>query len=87
VLEEIAIVQPRIVVVMGDEAIEELNDLHIPLGRQLEWKPGEIQRLTPSIDALTVPDIDRSLDDEQAKREFWGAFRALGEWYADFPPY
>jgi uracil-DNA glycosylase len=87
VLEEIAIVQPRIVVVMGDEAIDELNDLHIPLARQLEWKPGEVQRLTPSVDALTVPDIDRSLDDEQAKREFWGAFRALGEWYADFPPY
>jgi len=39
------------------------------------------------MEALTVPDIDRSLDDEQAKREFWGAFRALGEWYADFPPY
>ena len=76
VLEELAIVQPRIVVVMGDEAIEELNDLHVPLGRQ-----------TPSIEALTVPDIDRSLDDEQAKREFWAAFRALGDWYADFPPY
>jgi uracil-DNA glycosylase family 4 len=87
VLEEMTIVQPRIVVVMGDEAIEELNDLHLPLGRQLDWKPGEIQQLTPSLDALTVPDIDRSLDDEQAKREFWGAFRALGEWYADFPPY
>jgi uracil-DNA glycosylase len=87
VLEEITIVQPRMVVVMGDEALEELNDLHVPLGRQLEWKPGELQRLTPSIEALTVPDIDRSLDDEDAKREFWGAFRALGEWYADFPPY
>ncbi len=87
VLEEMAVVQPRIVVVMGDEALEELNDLHVPLGRQLEWKPDEIQRLTPSLEALTVPDIDRSLDDEQAKREFWGAFRALGEWYADFPPY
>ena len=87
VREEIAIVQPRIVVVMGDEALEELNDLGVPLGRPLEWKPGEIQRLTPSIEALTVPDIDRSLDDEQAKREFWAAFRALGDWYADFPPY
>ena len=87
VLEEITIVQPRIVVVMGDEALDELNHLRLPLARQLEWKPGEIQRLTPSTDALTVPDIDRSLDDEVAKREFWGAFRALGEWYADFPPY
>ena len=32
VLEEIAIVQPRIVVVMGDEALEELNDLRRPAG-------------------------------------------------------
>jgi uracil-DNA glycosylase len=87
VLDELAIVQPRIVVVMGEEALEELNSLRVPLGRDLEWKPGELQRLTPTCDALTVPDIDRSLDEEHAKREFWAAFRALGDWYADFPPY
>jgi uracil-DNA glycosylase len=87
VLDELAIVQPRIVVVMGEEALEELNMLRVPLGRELDWKTGEVQRLTPTCDALTVPDIDRSLDEEQAKREFWAAFRALGEWYADFPPY
>lgn len=87
VLDELAIVQPRVVVVMGEEAVEELNSLRVPLGRALEWKPGEIQRLTPTCDALTVPDIDRSLDEEQSKREFWAAFRALGDWYADFPPY
>jgi uracil-DNA glycosylase len=34
-----------------------------------------------------VPDVDRSLDDEHMKREFWRAFRSLGEWYEDFPPY
>jgi uracil-DNA glycosylase family 4 len=87
VLDELAIVQPRIVVVMGEEAVEELNVLRVPLGRELEWKPGEIQRLTPTCDALAVPDIDASLDDEGAKREFWGAFRALGDWYAELPPY
>jgi uracil-DNA glycosylase family 4 len=87
VLDELAIVQPRVVVVMGEEALEELNSLRVPLGRELAWKPGEIQRLTPTCDALTVPDIDRSLDEEQAKREFWAAFRALGDWYGDFPPY
>jgi uracil-DNA glycosylase len=87
VLDELAIVQPRIVVVMGEDATEELNTLRVPLGRELDWNPGEIQRLTPTCDALTVPDIDRSLDDEGAKREFWGAFRALGEWYDDLPPY
>jgi uracil-DNA glycosylase len=87
VLEELAIVQPRIVVVMGEDALEELNMLGVPLGRVVEPKPGEVQRLTPSCEVLYVPDIDRSLDEEDAKREFWGAFRALGEWYADFPPY
>jgi uracil-DNA glycosylase family 4 len=87
VLAEIAIVQPRIVVVMGEEALEELNDLGVPLGREIAPAIGEIQRFTPSCDALYVPDIDRSLDEEVAKREFWAAFRALGEWYADFPPY
>jgi uracil-DNA glycosylase family 4 len=87
VLDELAIVQPRVVVVMGEQALEELNSLRVPLGRELEWKPGEIQRLTPTCDALAVPDIDRSLDEEQSKREFWAAFRALGDWYADFPPY
>ena len=87
VLEELAIVQPRMVVVMGDEALEELNGLGVPLGRELAYEPGERQRLTPSCEALVTPDIDRSLDDEQAKREFWGAFRSLGEWYSDLPPY
>jgi uracil-DNA glycosylase len=87
VLDELAIVQPRIVVVMGEDAVEELNMLRVPLARELGWKPGEVQRLTPTCDALTVPDIDRSLDDEVAKREFWNAFRALGEWYDDLPPY
>jgi uracil-DNA glycosylase family 4 len=87
VLEELAIVQPRIVVVMGEEAREELNDLGVPLGRPVEPEPGEIQALTPMCEALFVPDIDASLDDEAAKRSFWRAFRSLGDWYSDLPPY
>ena len=87
VLDELAVVQPRIVVVMGEEARAELNDLEVPLGRAVEPEPGEVQQLTPSCDALYVPDIDAALDEEDSKREFWKAFRALGDWYADFPPY
>jgi uracil-DNA glycosylase len=87
VLEELAIVQPRIVVVMGEEALRELNDLDVPLGRPVEARPGEIQKLTPTCDALYVPDIDQALDNDAAKREFWAAFRALGDWYAELPPY
>jgi uracil-DNA glycosylase len=87
VLDELAIVQPRIVVVMGEEALAELNGLGVPLAAEVEPRPGELQKLTPSCDALYVPDIDRALDEDSAKRAFWRAFRALGDWYADFPPY
>ena len=86
-IEEIAIVQPKIVVVMGTDALDTLNDLQLPLAREVLELPGEIQRLTPSIEVLYVPDIDRSLDEESAKRDFWRAFRVLGEWWSDFPPY
>jgi uracil-DNA glycosylase family 4 len=87
VLDELQIVQPRIVVAMGEEALLELNGLGIPLGNELDATPGEVQKLTPSCDALYVSDIDASLDDERSKQAFWKSFRTLGDWYADFPPY
>ncbi|MFI5005740.1 MAG: uracil-DNA glycosylase family protein [Solirubrobacterales bacterium] len=87
VVEEIAIVQPKIVVVMGAEALATLNELEIPLAAPLAPRVGEIQRLTPTIEALYVPNIDESLDEQDAKREFWEAFRALGVWWAAQPPY
>src|ERR671924_2014995 len=82
-VEEIAIVQPRIVVVMGPEALDTLNELSLPLARAVEAAPGALQRLTPSIDALYTPNIDEALDEEHAKRAFWKAFRVLGDWYSD----
>jgi uracil-DNA glycosylase family 4 len=85
--EELAIVQPKIVVVMGEDALAILNDLDLPLSSEVLADPGEVQRLTPSIEALYVPNIDEALDEETAKRAFWSAFRVLGEWYADLPPY
>jgi uracil-DNA glycosylase len=86
-VEEMAIVQPKIVVVMGPDALDVLNELSLPLARRVEPEPGSVQQLTPSIEALYVPDIDQSLDEESAKREFWRAFRRLGDWWAEFPPY
>jgi uracil-DNA glycosylase len=86
-VEEMAIVQPKIVVVMGPEALEVLNELELPLARKVLATPGEVQTLTPSIDALYTPNIDAALDEEQNKREFWRSFRVLGEWYSEFPPY
>jgi uracil-DNA glycosylase family 4 len=86
-VEELAIVQPKIVVVMGEDALAVLNDLDVPLARSVDAVPGQVQRYTPSIEALYVPNIDEALDDEAAKRAFWNAFRALGDWYEALPPY
>jgi len=85
--EEIAIVQPKIIVAMGPDALATLGEIDIPLARELEPRIGEVQQLTPSIDALYVPNLDESLDEQDAKREFWAAFRVLGSWYQTLPPY
>jgi uracil-DNA glycosylase family 4 len=87
VVDELAIVQPKMVVVMGDDALAVLNDLDIPLAKPVSDEPGVVQPLTPACEALVVPNIDEALDEEAAKRAFWSAFRVLGEWYAALPPY
>jgi uracil-DNA glycosylase len=87
VAEELAIVQPKIVVVMGEDTLAVLNDLGLPLARPVLAEPGTVQSLTPAVDALYTPNIDDALDEQDAKRAFWSAFRVLGEWYAELPPY
>jgi len=87
VVEEIAIVAPKMIVVMGAEALAALGEMEIPLAAPLQERLGVVQRLTPTIEALYVPNIDDSLDEQDAKRAFWAAFRALGDWYAAQPPY
>jgi uracil-DNA glycosylase family 4 len=87
VVGELAIVQPKIVVVMGEEALAALNEMEIRLAHPIAGRLGEIQQLTPTIDALYVPNIDDSLDDQASKRAFWESFRTLGDWYAAQPPY
>ncbi len=87
VIEELAIVSPKIVVVMGPDALAVVNELEVPLRRELEPVFEEIQQLTPSLHALYVPNIDDALDDEAAKRTFWKAFRVLGDWWSELPPY
>jgi uracil-DNA glycosylase len=84
---ELHVVQPKIVVVMGQDALACLNAVSFPLSREVEWKLGEIQHLTPTIEALTVPDVDEALDTQEGKRAFWEAFKALGPWWSELPPY
>jgi uracil-DNA glycosylase len=84
---ELHIVQPKLVVVMGEDALAFLNDLEFPLSLPLEPTIGELQQFTPTMQALVVPDIDSSLDEQPAKTAFWNAFKVLGSWWAELPPY
>ncbi len=84
---ELHVVQPKLVVVMGEDALAFLNALEFPLADTLEPALGELQRFTPTIEALVTPDIDASLDEQPAKTQFWNAFKQLGPWWAELPPY
>jgi uracil-DNA glycosylase len=84
---ELRIVEPKLVVVMGEDALEFLNGLGFPLSQPVADTPAEFQRFTPTIEALAVPDIDSALDEAPAKTAFWNAFKSVGPWWAALPPY
>ena len=84
---ELRIVQPKLLVVMGDDALRFLNELDFPLAHPLEARLGELQHFSATIEALACPDIDASLDEQTAKTAFWNAFKPLGPWWAALPPY
>src|ERR671924_1363452 len=86
-LRELHIVQPKLVVVMGEEALAFLNGLAFPLSDPVEAKESELQRFTPTVQALWTPDVDASLDEQAAKTRFWNAFKLVGQWWSELPPY
>lgn len=85
--EEFLITQPKVLVVMGERVLEVLNGNLVAGQKPLEWRPGEIQEFSQFCSALVTPDIDEALDDHRAKIAFWRAFRTLGDWFKDEPPY
>jgi uracil-DNA glycosylase len=86
-LRELHIVQPKLIVVMGEPARVFLNSVKFPLASEVAATTAELQRFTPTIQALVTPDIDESLDEAPSKTAFWNAFKVLGTWWAELPPY
>ncbi len=84
---ELQIVDPRIIVAMGSPVAAALGGLGVPMAEPVDDTHGIVQRWTPSTEVLVVPDIDASLDEQAAKRAFWAAFRVLGDWFGEQPPY
>ena len=67
---ELRIVEPKLLVVMGEDALEFLNGIGFPLSTPIESKLGELQRFSPTIEALAVPDIDLALDEAPRRPPF-----------------
>jgi uracil-DNA glycosylase family 4 len=84
---EIAIVEPKLIVAMGEDVVAALERLALPTAQPLAFTVGEIVEFTPGTEVLVTPDIDASLDEQRLKAAFWRAFRRLGEWYEAIPPY
>ena len=85
---ELHIVQPKLVVAMGERSVAFLNDLRFPLSDPVAaGTEGTLQRFTPTIEALVTPDVDDSLDDAPSKTRFWNALKALGPWWAAQSPF
>jgi uracil-DNA glycosylase len=85
---ELHIVQPKLIVAMGERTVDFVNELAFPLSDPVDAAtPGVVQRFTPTIGALVTPDIDEALDEAPAKTAFWNAFKTLGPWWAEQPPY
>ena len=84
---ELHIVQPKLLVLMGEQTVAFVNELGFPLADPVDGAAEGRQRFTATVEALVVPDIDTALDEAPAKTAFWNAFKAVGAWYAELPPY
>jgi uracil-DNA glycosylase family 4 len=85
---ELHVVQPKLIVLMGERAASFVDELAFPLADPIDRSSeGVVRRFTPTIEVLLTPDIDDALDDQAAKTRFWNAFKALGPWWAEQPPY
>ena len=85
---ELHVVQPKLVVAMGERSVAFLNELRFPLSDPVDaGTEGTLQRFTPTIEALVTPDVDDSLDDAPSKTRFWNALKALGPWWAAQSPF
>src|SRR2546423_15038054 len=66
-LEELAIVSPRILVVMGEPALETVNRLGVSLARPSEPREGGSQAFPPPAEPRHVADLDEAPPERGAK--------------------
>ena len=87
-LRELHIVQPKLVVAMGEPALAFLNSRRVPARRARSRRPRASCRSSRRRSRRSSRRTSTtSLDEQPAKTRFWNAFKLLGEWWASLPPY
>ena len=87
-LRELHIVQPKLVVVMGEQALAFLNSVAVPArarGRADRRRAAAVH--ADDRRALSRPTSTSHSTSSPTKTRFWNAFKLLGEWWASLPPY
>ena len=85
---ELHIVQPKLIVAMGENTVEYPQLDRVSARRYRGVQAGQSSSASrATVQVLVVPDIDASLDEAPAKTQFWNAFKPLGQWWAELPPY
>ena len=64
---ELHIVQPKLLVLMGEQTVQFVNALGFPLADEIDLAAEGLQRCTATVEALVVPDSDTALDEETAE--------------------
>ena len=85
---ELHIVQPKLVVVMGEHGARVPERARVPALRPARAEA----RRAAAVHAddrrrCTYRTSTQSLDEQPAKTTFWNAFKTLGPWWAELPPY
>ena len=79
--------QPKLVVVMGEPAVAFLNAARFPLARELGLTEGELQEPRRRSRGSSRPTSTSRSTSSRRKTAFWNAFKVLGEWWSQTPPY
>ena len=86
-IRELHIVQPKLVVVMGEDALRFLNELDFRSRGRSRTAPASCSNSLPRPRRSWCRTSTASLDEQPAKTDFWNAFKLLGPWWAELPPY
>ena len=86
-LRELHIVQPKLIVVMGEPARAFLNSVEFPLASEVAPTTASSSGSRRRSRRSSHPTSTSRSTRHRRRPRFWNAFKLLGTWWAELPPY